>query len=407
MLDSQTQETLTRIGPGTPMGRLMRHYWLPVLASCDLGSGSARAVTVLCEKLVVFRDTKGALGVLEERCPHRGASLAYGCVEAEGIRCAYHGWKFDGKGRCMELPPEPADSPIRGKVLTTAYAIQELAGLIFIYLGPEPTPLLPKYDVFAWKGVVRDIGYAVLPCNWLQIMENSVDPAHVEWLHGHQLAHTRGQQGLSTPSYYRKKQVKMGFDLFDYGIIKRRLFEGGSEQDDDWAIGHPLIFPNMVRVGAHNQHRLQIRVPVDDVHTLHFWYSCYVPRPGEEVPQDVIPSYPVPWKDEQGGFLIDFVDGQDIMCWVTQGPIADRTRETLGTSDRGIALYRRLLLEQLAKVEKGEDPMGVIRDPKKNVVIELPQEKEKFGQGKSFLAESLEMSHVRHSPIKELIKRIL
>lgn len=408
MLTAKQQELLTRIGPGTPMGDLFRRYWMPVLPSCELGMGSVRRVRLLGEDLVVFRDGRGNLGALEEHCPHRGTSLGYGCVDDEGIRCPYHGWKFAASGACLEMPAEPQHTKLRNTVAARAYPVEELGGLVFLYLGPLPMPLLPQFDLYVWKGVLRDIGYALLPCNWLQIMENSVDPHHVEWLHGHHLAEVRRQQGLSAPTFYRKRQIRIGFDVCRYGIIKRRILEGGSEKDDDWAIGHPLIFPNMVRVGSHRQHRMQIRVPVDDTHTLHFWYSCYCPAPGVSAPQqDSIPSYQVPWQDQNGEFLLDFVDGGDIMSWVTQGPIADRTRETLVSSDQGIALYRRLLFEQMEKMKGGEDPLGVIRNPQDNEIIELPQENEKFGQGASFLAESMEMGHARYSPIKALVKQLL
>jgi 5,5'-dehydrodivanillate O-demethylase len=408
MLTAKQQEKLTCVGPGTPMGELLRCYWMPVLASSDLTTGSIHKVRLFGEDLVVYRDLKGNPGVMEEHCPHRGTSLAYGCVDHEGIRCPYHGWKFDASGKCLELPAEPANTKLLKTVRAKAYSIQELGGLVFIYLGPAPAPLLPRYDLFVWDNVLRDIGYALLPCNWLQIMENSVDPHHVEWLHGHQLAATRSRQGSAVPTHYRKRQIKTGFNVFEHGIIKRRVLEGGSEEDDDWKIGHPLVFPNMVRVGSWHQHRLQIRVPADDTHTLHFWYSCYQPAKGKKVlKQKSIPSYKVPWQDEHGDFLVDFVDGQDIMSWVTQGAIADRTRERLASSDRGIALFRKLLFEQLDIVKKGGDPLGIIRDGKKNKIIELPQEREKFGQGKAFLSESMEMGHARYSPIKKQILKIL
>jgi 5,5'-dehydrodivanillate O-demethylase len=390
------------------MGELLRRYWMPVAATCQLATASARPVRLLGEDLVLFRDTQGRVGLIDESCPHRRTSLRYGCVDHEGIRCPYHGWKFDASGSCLEMPAEPDGSPLLNRVRAKTYPVEELGGLVFAYLGPPPAPLLPRYDLFVWEGVLRDAGYALLPCNWLQIMENSVDPFHVEWLHGHHLAHVRQQTGLPEPQHYPRRQVKIGFDVFEYGIIKRRVVEGGTEEDDDWKIGHPLIFPVMLRVGSSWQHRFQIRVPVDDTHTMHYWYACYRPAEGVAVPsQDEIPVYEVPWRDGNGEYLVDFVDGQDIMAWVTQGPIADRTRETLGSSDRGIALYRRLLLEQVEEVRSGHDPLGVIRDAEKNRVIELPQEREKFGQGKSFLAESIQMGHVRYSPIKDLILTIL
>jgi 5,5'-dehydrodivanillate O-demethylase len=404
MLSAERQEVLTRVGPGTPMGELLRRYWLPLAASSDLAPGRAQPARVLGEDLVLFRDTRGRAGLLEAACPHRGASLAYGRVDHEGVRCPYHGWKFDAAGACLELPTEPTDSILCRSVRARAHPVEELGGLVFAYLGPAPAPLLPRWDLFVWEGVLRDVGHALLPCNWLQIMENSVDPHHIEWLHGHHLAHVRGQQGRSQPTHYRRRHVKIGFEVFEHGIIKRRVLEGGSEEDEDWRVGHPLVFPLMLRVGAHRQHRFQFRVPVDDTHTRIWWYACYRPPEGVAVPpQKEVPSYEVPWRDERGEFLLDFVDGQDIMAWVTQGAIADRTRERLGAADRGIALYRRLLLEQLERVRAGEDPLGVIRDPARNQIIELPQECDKFRDGARFLAETLEMSHARYSPLKDLL----
>ncbi|NNJ84971.1 MAG: aromatic ring-hydroxylating dioxygenase subunit alpha, partial [Gammaproteobacteria bacterium] len=331
----------------------------------------------------------------------------------ESIICPYHGWSFDCTGRCLAMPAEKTQKPkLLAQARATAYRAEELGGLIFAYLGPEPAPLLPRYDLLVWEDGLRDIGQAHLNCNWLQIMENSVDPTHLEWLHGHHLAWVRSQKGLSTPTHYRKHQVKIGFDRFRYGIIKRRVLEGGSEQDDDWRIGHPLIFPLMVRVGAGQQHRMQIRVPVDDTHTHHYWYACYRPKPGQNSEnsapvQSEIPVYDIPWQDEHGELITDFVDGGDIMAWITQGPIADRTREQLVASDAGIVLYRRMLMEEVRRVEAAEDPLGVIRDPAENDIIELPQERDKFRGGKSFVREAVEISHVRHSPIKSQIIRLL
>ena len=162
----------------------------------------------------------------------------------------------------------------------------------------------------------------------------------------------------------------------------------------------------MVRVGADGQHRIQIRVPVDDTQTLHFWYCCWVPPSGVTVSQDEVPVYDVPFRDERGEFILDFVDGGDIMAWVSQGPIDDRTRELLVESDDGIALFRALLREQLETVASGGDPMGVIRDPAENEIIELPQERNKYGRGREFLRDAIEMSHVRYSPIRDRLLEI-
>jgi 5,5'-dehydrodivanillate O-demethylase len=408
-VNPETQALLTRIGPGTRMGTLLRRYWHPVAGSSELPAGQARKVRLLGEDLVLFRAASGGLGLLEEACPHRRASLAYGEVDGEDLVCPYHGWTFAADGRCVAMPAESRQRPaLLERCRALAYRAEELGGLVFAYLGPEPVPLLPRWDLLVWEDGLRDIGEALIPCNWLQIMENSVDPTHVEWLHGHHLAWVRTSKGLTAPTHYRKHQTRIGFDRFRYGIIKRRLLEGGSEQDDDWRVGHPLLFPLMVRVGAGRQHRLQLRVPVDDTHTRHYWYACYRTAPGQDTPkQEHIPVYEVPWRDAAGEFITDFVDGGDIMAWVTQGEIADRTREQLVASDAGIVLYRRMLLEALASVEAGRDPPGLVRDPAENRNIELPQERDKLGGGLAFVREAVAMSHVRYSPIRDRILALL
>ena len=407
MLDRDTQELLTRIGPGTRMGSLLRRYWMPLLPSVDLPPDNTRGVRLLGENLTAFRTRDGTLGLLAERCTHRGCALTVGCVDGQGLRCAYHGWRFATDGRCLDLPAEPKDSPLYRRVQATAYPVAEMGGLIFAYLGPSPAPLLPRFDLFVWDHVLRDIGIAELPCNWLQIMENSVDPHHVEWLHGWYFKQVASQQGLPAAPAYHKKHIKVGFDLFEYGIIKRRIVTGQTEADDDWRIGHPLIFPIMVRVGSNGQHVFQIRVPIDDRHTRHFWYTCWRPLAGIKVPiQESVPSYSVPWQNEGGGFMVDTIPGQDIMTWVSQGAIADRTTEQLASSDIGVTLFRKLLLSQLGVVERNEDPIGVLRDPEQNHLIALPQEGDRFGGGKAFFDDLLSVGHSRYSPIRDKVRAL-
>ena len=400
-------EALTRVGRGTPMGELFRRYWLPLAASVDLAPGDARPVRILAEDLALFRTTSGELGLVDARCPHRGASLAQGFADDRSLRCPYHGWAFDPCGECVEVTALANRDAAMRQAATTAYPVSELGGLVFAYLGPLPAPVLPRFDLFVAEHALRDIGRAVIPCNWLQIMENSVDPVHLEWLHGRHLGQVRAVRGEAVPARYSRRHVEIGFDEFPHGIVKRRVLEGSSHDDDDWAVGHPLVFPNMVRVGSHRQHRFQIRVPVDDTHTLHWWYSCYFPAhgaPGVE-PRDV-PVYDVPFRDDEGGFIVDFVDGGDIMTWVTQGPIADRTRELLVDTDRGIVLYRRMLLREAERAARGLDPLGVSRDPAEGV-IELAQEADKYGDGARFLAEALDATHVRYSPLRDAIVELL
>lgn len=409
MISAELQDRLTRVGPGSAMGRLLRCYWYPILASVELAPGQAREVRLLGEDLAVFRDPAGRLGLLERHCPHRGVSLGQGLADSRGLVCPYHGWTFDHSGACVDMPAEPeAGARLLSRAGVAAYKVAELGGLVFAYLGPDPAPLLPRYDLYVSEGALRDIGRAELPCNWLQIMENTVDPVHVEYLHGRHLQAALAASGGSASTGYGRKHERIGFDLFEFGIIKRRVLAGGSEADDDWRVGHPLIFPVTLRVGANCQHRFQIRVPVDDRTTMHYWYSCYLPPEGREVtPQETVPVYEVPWRNPDGSFRVDFVDGGDIMAWVTQGAIADRTRELLVSSDRGVVLLRRLLLEQLERVERGEDPLGVIRDPERNQFIRFAQEHDKLGGSTAFLRRAMDISHARFSPIREQVLAML
>jgi 5,5'-dehydrodivanillate O-demethylase oxygenase subunit len=403
VLTAERNKQLTRVGTGTAMGNLLRRYWWPVAFTADLDGMGTKKVRLLGEDLVLFRDGKDRLGLLEEACQHRRASLVYGVCELDGLRCGYHGWLYDTQGRCLEQPGEPVDSTFKHRIRAKAYQAQEMGGLVWAYLGPKPAPLLPRYDVFVWEGMLRDIGHAMIPVNFLQIMENAVDPHHVEWLHGRFFSYLKERKGVINARTFAKRHLKIGFDVFEHGIIKRRLLEGETEEDDDWRIGHPLVFPHMLRVGGSGYYQAQIRVPVDDTHTWHVWYNCFRPD-GVSVPtQERIQSYEVAWRDEKGEHIVDFIDGQDIMAWVTQGEVADRSREHLGKSDMGVILLRRLFLEQIAKVERGEDPLGVIRSEADNQVIVLPQEKNKFGAGVEFATEFVETGSVRYSPQKDLI----
>lgn len=396
----EEQARLTSVGRGTPVGELLRRYWFPVAVAHEVAPGTAVPVRLLGEDLALFRRPDGALGLLPARCPHRGASLAHGFVDGAGLACPYHGWRFATDGRCVGMPGEPDERRRLARGDVAPYRAEELGGLVFAYLGPAPVPLLPRYDLYVWDGVARDVGRAVLPCNWLQIMENSVDPLHVEALHGHHLGAVRRAAGQPEPTHYRRRHVRIGFDRFELGIVKRRVLEGGSEDDDDWRVGHPLVFPVTLRVGAAGQHRFQVRVPVDDTTTLHWWYGVYRPDDPAALPADPRPAtYEVPWRTPDGGFRTDFVDGGDIMTWVTQGPVADRTQERLVASDEGIALLRRMVLEEAARVARGEDPLGVVRDPARNGCIDLPQERDKYRGGRGFLREAVELSHVRFSPL--------
>ena len=397
MLSELDNELLTRVGPGTPMGNLLRRYWHPITVASELDENPTKAIRLMGEDLTLYRDRSGNLGLIEDRCPHRKVNMLYGIPEEEGLRCPYHGWLFNHTGQCLEQPYEQAEDPnsnFKEKITIKAYRVEELGGVIFAYMGPAPAPLLPRWDLFVMDNVYRDAAACVIPCNWLQIMENSLDPIHAEWLHGYFSDYVLERLGQDTRvmTWIKDRFVartwqhkKIGFDIFEHGIIKRRILEGESEEDENWKVGHPILFPQILRSGGGVSDKggvlnFQYRVPVDDEHTYHFWYTVYVPPKGTmEPPQTTIPFYEVtlPHPDEHGQPiwpLLDNAPGQDLMAWMTQGKIADRPTEKLGLSDKGIIMYRRLLKAQLERMERGEELMNEFRDPARNELIPVPQE---------------------------------
>ncbi len=373
MISPDTNERLTRVGAGTPAGELLRRYWLPVAAVAELTDEKPKKkVRALGENLVLFRDGQGRLGLIEEQCCHRSASLYYGFIEDDGLRCAYHGWKFDCSGRCLEQPFEPADSPLKDEVSQKSYPIQALGGVIFAYFGPKPAPLLPQWDLFLREDGSRTV--FVLPelnCNWLQVMENSVDSTHTYYLHAHNMVlKGRGKAG----AYYYRPIEKTNFEIIKEpnwcGILKQRTFGGDNPEQEH---GHPLIFPNMLMSPQREHLVMHMRLPVDDTHTQIFRYQFTPTEDGSKVAQpDVPPVEFVPsFRGEDGDYHQNTFASQDAMAWETQGPIHNRSRENLGVSDQGLALYRKLLAEQIDMVEKGSDPHGVIRDEALNGVISV------------------------------------
>jgi 5,5'-dehydrodivanillate O-demethylase len=403
MESAKQNKLLTEVGKGTPMGNLMRRYWQPIGALVDMDNKWTRRICLLGEDLVLFKDRQGRLGLIAEQCPHRRASFAHGIPTQDGIRCPYHGWEYNAQGKCINQPNEQDKCAFRDKVSTDAYPVEEMGGMLFAYMGPQPQPLLPRWDGFVAQGTIRMMGRTILPINWLQIMENSLDPVHTEWLHGHHYEFLKEQEGVKVAISTR--HLKIDFKEFEYGMTKHRLLEGHSEDGDDWKIGHPIVFPNMLAVGNGDEksryYSFQMRVPVDDTHTMHLWFNAYVPPQGVEVPQhllDRVHTYEVPFKDDSGEFIVDNVDGQDMMAWISQGAIADRTLENLGATDKGVVMYRRMLKREMEKVAAGIDPMGLVRDSSRNKCIDLPNEKKKHHNSDGFTSFMMR-THAKYSPI--------
>jgi len=363
MLSRENNELICRVGPGTAMGKAFRRFWVPALLSEELPAPDCdpRRVQLLGEDFVAFRDSEGKVGVLDEYCCHRSASLALGRVEAGGIRCIYHGWKFAVDGTVLETP-NVADPTFKDRFKARAYPVREAGGLVWVYLGPRPAPQLPDWDRFHSRGF-KQVAISEVPCNWFQCQENSIDPVHFEWLHDNWSRVLRGQDGSRAPAHRR-----LGFDEFDYGFVYRRVREDTTEDDELWTTGRVCLWPNCLYTG-----HFEWRVPIDDEHTLSVgWFIDELPG---ETPfeQEEIPCWHAPFKDERTGRWIDsHVMNQDFIAWVGQGAIADRSMEHLGESDRGVILMRKRLLEDVDNVAAGRDPMGVIRDPAVNHSVYLP-----------------------------------
>jgi 5,5'-dehydrodivanillate O-demethylase len=350
MISDQENQRLTRVGPGTPAGEMLRRYWWPVWFSDEI-TDKPVAVRILGEDLVAFRDGTGVVAVLDRRCPHRGASLELGRVEEDGLRCCYHGWKFGTDGRCLDMPAEPADTPLKDEVRQTAYPTQEAAGLVFAYLGPEPAPRLPRYDLLFRGDCIRRIGASFEYCNWMQRAENAVDQMHSIALHA--------------PVYpqFALKRPNVDWQQTWYGV--RAAFEvpGGAAK-----VSH-FIFPSHsryfgARVDDDPSHNCNLRVPVDDHTTLTFSIRVREAHgEGEStILQGFAPREPGNYERVEDGWWGIASREQDRAAQESQGPIADRSREVLGNSDRGVVMFRRLVSDAIDAVQNGDDPPGIIRD---------------------------------------------
>ena len=367
MLSPELNARLTRVGPGTPMGKLLRRYWMPVAGVSEFAHQPLKPVRLLGEDLVLYQDRSGDFGLLDRQCAHRRADLSLGMVEAHGVRCHYHGWQFNAQGECTHQPFEDTAYPERNskeRIRATAYPVQIKAGLVWAYMGPLPAPLLPDWEAFSWTNGFTQIVISEVPCNWFQCQENSIDPVHFEWMH-----ENWGNRQRTGEVKYGAKHLELDFKEFDFGFTYHRIKENTTASDEAWTVGRVCLWPNGFFLGEH----FEWRVPIDDERTLSItWKYTRVPKEQEPYVQTQIPTWYGPVVDAQGKWINTHVMNQDFMAWVGQGVIADRSREQLSTSDRGIVAMRRRFFEELDALENGQEPKGLIRDPAHNVRVPLP-----------------------------------
>lgn len=381
MLTKERNERLTRVGRGTPCGELLRHYWHALCPEGELPKpGAKKRVRILGEDLVVFRNKQGKVGCIEEHCLHRGASLYYGFVEDDGIRCCYHGWKYCMDGACTEQPFEKhAVSGLKA----LAYPVESLGGLLFVYMGPHPEnpPPLPRWDVLASVDRPRQI--RILPvhnCNWLQIQENTVDMVHTYYLHGQMAVELNLADATRAAGTFCRPIKDCHWTPCEWGIEKAVTYD--DNRPNKTARWPPFIFPTLLRTperiyGAAEDgmllgtvETLHLRVPIDDTHTSVIWVALLPKDAGKagEATYEYVAD-PVQLKGEHD--LSDFY-GQDRAVWETQGVVSDRTREHLGSSDGGIALFRKMLDDQIDRVGRGELPnVGVVRTADRDRTIDF------------------------------------
>jgi len=397
MLSNQDNEALCRVGPGTTMGNLFRQYWLPAMKSNELPSPDCppMRLKLLGEELIAFRMTSGAVGIIQNACPHRGASLFFGRNEEEGLRCVYHGWKFDATGNCVDMPSEPAESNFKTKVHATAYRTTERNGIIWAYLGTrEVPPALPELEANMYPEEETRITVLHRANNWVQGWEGEMDTVHAAFLHGGAARVEDTEPGSLV--YYEIKNRAGKFSVRDteYGTAYS-MYRVAEEDTLYHRIGH-MLFPcfAMVPPGPLGAGPTFIAyVPMDDYHTLEWNVFSrrrrIMPGSGDIIAgvrrtdgpdRDYIPNG-TGWFDRynltqnfENDFLLDReaqrnwvsytgirgIRQQDMAMTESMGPIMNRSREHLGTTDALIIRTRRRLLAcARALEESGVVPPGV------------------------------------------------
>src|SRR4051794_29990471 len=386
----EQNELITRVGPATKCGALMRHYWHPVALADELpDERPAKAVRLLGQDFVLFRDERGRYGLLDRGCPHRGADLAYGRLEDGGLRCAFHGWLFDVAGKCLETPAEPEGSTLCTRIRQGAYPVAERNGILWAYLGPGEAPAFPAFDcfvapashAFAFKGLIE--------CNWLQALEVGIDPAHASFLHrffadedpaaayGRQFrANSEGSAIPMARLLRENPRPEILVDRTPWGLrlaALRRLGDGRMHvRVTNQIFPHGFAIPLSPEMTITQWH-----VPVDDVSC--YWYAIFTsfgrPVDKAEMRRQRLELYTLPdyrprlGRANEWGFdprqqreatytgMGHDINVHDQWAVESQGRIQDRTREHLGQGDKAISAYRRLLLAAIDAAGKGETPL--------------------------------------------------
>lgn len=368
MLSEEDNRLLTSVGPGTPAGDFMRRYWVPVGLSADT-TDHPQLVRILGEDLVLFRTKQGRTGLMDARCSHRGASLVYGWVEETGLRCRYHGWCYDTEGRCTDQPGESGWGKREEKVRQKVYETRELGGLVFAYLGPQPAPSLPQLETLVRTDGVRKATVArMIACNYLQIVENSMDPVHLPFVHGEAI-----KVWATMPEF--------SIEETEYGL-RQIQYRPGPTSSERYvrSLLYFLPFNRMVGIPAPEDDfstpttsRTIWAVPVDDTHTIEFEVR-FQPGQGdrtldfkfESTPADFEVELEQPFQQYRVPAAArvvypKFFGAQDQLMQLSQGPIAARNHEHLRSSDRGVVAVRKALRQAIEDVRNGRDPIGIRR----------------------------------------------
>lgn len=387
MLSQSENETLTRVGSGTPMGRTLRRYWLPALLASEIPEPDSPPVRVrlLGEQLVAFRDSQGRIGLLDELCPHRLASLYFGRNEECGLRCVYHGWKFDVTGQCIEMMNEPEENDFSRKVRATAYPTAELGGIVWAYLGPRDA--MPPPPKFAWTTAPesrRHVTKVIQHCNWLQGLEGGIDTSHAPILH-RLISETSKRPGFKPSNpFVRGKAPQLVVDLTDYGYQYAGIRPLGEAEQHirtyQFILPFHQIRPSRSETGLPLDAG-HCWVPMDDTTTMVFnWSYCPDSDLTDEdrlehnlgngplhVDQRTFESHANRANDylldratqrEESFSGIDGINVQDRAIQESMGPIVDRSKEHLGPADKAIIQARKLLRKAVDTVEAGGAPAG-------------------------------------------------